>query len=82
MTTDVVRVNISLSRDLAESLDRIAGPRKRSAFIAEAIRQLLERNAKEALDRLLSEGYRANKSESLSLTKEFETSDLEGWDEY
>lgn len=37
-----MRVHISLERDLVQELDRRVGPRRRSSFIAEAVRRALE----------------------------------------
>jgi hypothetical protein len=34
------------------------------------------------MDKLLEEGYQASAKEGLTLTKEFESADLEGWDDY
>ena len=79
---DTVRLNITLPKDLAQALDRTAGPRRRSSFITEAIRHLIQKREKEELEALLEEGYRATAQESMDLSKEFEISDLEGWDEY
>ena len=58
----------------------VTGPRKRSRFIAEAVKQRIEE--KEAIDKLLEEGYQVTAKENLTLTKEFESADLEGWDDY
>ena len=82
MRSDTVRLNITLSKDLVMSLDQITGPRKRSRFIEEAVEMRLKQKQKEKLDKLLEEGYRATKKESLALSREFEHVDLEGWDEY
>jgi len=82
MNTDTVRLNITLPKELAQALDNLAGPRKRSRFISEAIRQQIQQMQKEKLEKLLEEGYRATGKESLALAKEFEAIDLEGWDEY
>jgi len=82
MRSDTVRLNITLSKDLVMSLDQITGPRKRSRFIEEAVEMRLKQKQKEKLDKLLEEGYRATKKESLALSREFEPVDLEGWDEY
>ena len=82
MSTDVVRLNITLPKEVAESLKDISGPRKRSHFIAEAIVERIERRQKEKLEKELEEGYRASRQEALAISKEFETLDLEGWDEY
>lgn len=38
-----VRTNLLLPRDLVEELDRVAGPRNRSRFVADAIRSKLRR---------------------------------------
>ena len=82
MSTDVVRLNITLPKEVAESLKNISEPRKRSHFIAEAIAERIEQKKKEKLEKELEEGYRASRQESLAISKEFETFDLEGWDEY
>ena len=82
MGSDTVRLNITLSLDLAKELDKVTGARKRSRFISEAIQLMLKKKQKEELDGALEEGYRASARESLSLTKEFEAADLEDWDEY
>ncbi len=82
MNTDTVRLNITLPKELAQALDNLAGPRKRSRFISEAIRQQIQQMQKENLEKLLEEGYRATRKENFALAKEFEAIDLEGWDEY
>ena len=82
MPADVVRLNITLPREVAESLNLLAEPRKRSLFIAEAIVERIERTRKAKLAKDLEEGYRASRKESLALSREFEMADLEGWDEY
>lgn len=82
METETVRLNITLPKGLVQAMNRVAEPRKRSRFIAEAVRQKIEQNDKEALEKLLVEGYQAAAKESLALTKEFESADLEGWDDY
>jgi metal-responsive CopG/Arc/MetJ family transcriptional regulator len=82
MEADNVRLNITLPRDVARRLDMFAEPRKRSRFISEAIRRRIKQIEEQELERLLEEGYRAGRKESLSLAKEFEAIDLEGWHEY
>ena len=39
-----VRTNLLLPSDLVEQLDRVAGPRGRSKYVAEAVRTRLERD--------------------------------------
>ena len=82
MNTETIRLNITIPKDLVMALNKLTGPRKRSRFIAEAIRKQIEQRQKEKMDKILEEGYRAIGRESLNITKEFEIADLEGWDEY
>jgi metal-responsive CopG/Arc/MetJ family transcriptional regulator len=78
----LVRMNITIPEELVEQLDRLTEPRKKSEFIAEALRQRIEKIHHEELQNTLEEGYKARKRESHSIAKEFEAIDLEGWDEY
>jgi metal-responsive CopG/Arc/MetJ family transcriptional regulator len=82
MNTDLVRLNITLPKKLVQSLDKLAGPRKRSRFIAEALENQIKQYEEAKLEKLLAEGYRATEKEDVPLAKEFEAVDLEGWDEY
>ena len=82
METQKVRVNISFPRDLLIAIDRMAGKRKRSRFIAEAVRERIESVKNQRLVKLMAEGYRKNRQEASDLTAEFEAADLESWDEY
>lgn len=79
---NAVRMNITLPAELAKKLDELAGRKKKSQFIAEALRQKVEQLQNEQLQLLLEEGYKSTKQESSSIAKEFEAIDLEGWDEY
>ena len=78
----VVRMNIVIPEELAHQLDKLVGPKKKSRFIAETLKQRIEKIQHEELQKTLEEGYKARKEESQAVTKEFETADLEGWDEY
>ncbi len=78
----VVRLNVTIPEELARQLDELVGPRKKSQFIAETLRQRIEKIREEELNKILEEGYKAGKQESLSIAKEFEAVDMEGWDEY
>ena len=82
MNTETIRLNVTLPKDLAKALDAQAGPRKKSQYIAKAIRRQLEQDRKEALNSALEEGYRNTAQEGLAIAKEFETADLERWDDY
>jgi metal-responsive CopG/Arc/MetJ family transcriptional regulator len=78
----MVRLNITLPEELVLQIDRLAGPRKKSRFIAESLRLGIKRIQDKELQKTLEEGYRAGKQESQSVAKEFEHIDIEGWDEY
>ena len=82
MNTEIVRMNITLPKDLAASLDEMAGQRKRSQFIAQELRMMIEQVKKKEMDLQLTEGYCARKDENLKIAEAFEPFDLEGWDEY
>jgi metal-responsive CopG/Arc/MetJ family transcriptional regulator len=77
-----VRLNITIPEELARQLDKLVGPRNKSHFIAEALKQRIGEIQEEELNKILEEGYKARKQESLSIAKEFEAVDVEGWDEY
>ena len=82
MNAETIRLNITLPRQLVEALDVVAGPRKRSHFISEAINLKIQQFEKEMLEALLAEGYRASRQEGIDIATEFEPADNEGWDEY
>ena len=79
---NMVRMNITIPEDLARRLNDLVGIRGKSRFIAEIIKDRIKKMEQEEIERRLEEGYRAGKDESLSIAEEFETVDLEGWDEY
>ena len=79
---DMVRLNITIPENLAHQLNELVGPRKKSGFITETLKQRIEEIQNEQMQRLMEEGYKTRKAESLAITKEFEPCDLEGWDEY
>ena len=78
----VVRMNITIPEDLAHKLNRLIGSRKKSQFIAEALKERIEKIQYKETQKALEEGYKVRKQESHSIAKEFESIDLEGWDEY
>ena len=65
----MIRLNITLQEELYKELKPI--PNK-SRFIAETLRDRLERQKKEKLDKLLIEGYKATKEEDKKLNEEWE----------
>jgi len=78
---DTIRLNVTLPRELAIKLDSLAGPKGKSFFIAESLKQTMTSLEKQKLKNLLSEGYQNTKVENLALAKEFEPVDLAGWDD-
>ena len=82
MNTGIVRMNITLPKDLAASLDEMAGPRKRSQFIVQALQMMIDQLKNKQLDLQLTEGYCSRKEENLKVAEAFEPFDVEGWDDY
>ena len=82
MHTETVRINVTLPRDLLESLNLIAGQRARSRLISDSLRKYIQEMQKVELETQLEAGYRASAKETLAMAREFEPVDLEGWDEY
>ena len=78
----MVRMSITIPTELAHKLDEIVGGRKKSQFIADSLKERIQRIEQKELQDRLAEGYKARKIESLDMAKEFEPVDLEGWDEY
>lgn len=78
----VVRLNITLPEDLARKLDETVKPKEKSRFIAETLRQRIEKIQHEKLQKALEEGYKVRKEESQFIAKDFEAVEAEGWDEY
>jgi metal-responsive CopG/Arc/MetJ family transcriptional regulator len=82
MQTETERINVTLPRDVLESLNQIAGPRSRSRLIAESLREYIRQMKAAELEKRLEEGYCAAAAGNIAITEEFEAVDLEGWDEY
>jgi len=76
------RLNIVLPDVLIREIDQVAGKRKRSQFIADALKRRIVDLEKDRIRKAMAEGYRATRHEDEELTREFEVSDLEGWDDY
>ena len=70
------RLNITLPDEVVRGIKDL--PNK-SRFIAEALKEKLERIERERLDRLLVEGYKATKEEDKRIDKEWEKITLEDW---
>ena len=70
------RLNIALPEKIAQEIQNI--PNK-SNFIAEAIKEKIEKINRKKLDQLLIEGYKATKREDKEINQEWEKITLEGW---
>jgi metal-responsive CopG/Arc/MetJ family transcriptional regulator len=70
------RLNITLPEKIAQEIHNI--PNK-SNFIAEAIKEKIEKINRKKLDQLLIEGYKATKKEDKEINQEWEKITLEGW---
>ena len=79
---NMIRLNITLPQDVAQQLEELAGPKKKSNFITETLRERIEEIRYEQLQGLLEEGYKASKQEVIELAKDFEPVDLKVWNEY
>ncbi len=74
---NTVRVNITLPTDIAEMLKNV---KNKSGFIAEAIRERIERDEKANLMRELSEGYKVRQKEDKEISLEWDTTSGDGID--
>ena len=74
-----LRVNFTIPEDLASMLKAHVGERKRSAFVAAAIRDRLLELEQERLRKTLIEGYAARRSEDKGISEEWETATLKDW---
>jgi metal-responsive CopG/Arc/MetJ family transcriptional regulator len=72
MNRNTIRLNITLPQALVASLDEVAGHRRRSQFIAKAVREKIEQIKKQEMEALLKEGYQTHRAESITIVKDFE----------
>ncbi len=74
---NTVRMNITLSSEIAEMLRDVEN---KSGFIAEAIKEHVERKKRERLIKELVEGYKAGKHEDGQLIEEWDITSGDGID--
>ena len=72
----MARLNITLPDEIAE---KIANKQNKSRFIAEALREKIERDKKKKIEDLLIEGYKTTIKEDSAILTEWEGTDLEEW---
>jgi metal-responsive CopG/Arc/MetJ family transcriptional regulator len=74
---NTVRINITLPLEIAEILKNV---KNKSSFIAEAVRERIEREEKANLIKELSEGYKVRKKEDTEISLEWDTTSGDGID--
>ncbi len=74
---NTVRVNITLPMEIAQMLRNV---KNKSAFIAEAIRERVEREEKSNLIKELTEGYQIRRKEDNELSLDWDTTSGDGTD--
>ena len=72
------RLNLKVPLDVVKEIEKLSGPRQRSKFIVEAIRDRIAAIKREQLALLMKEGYLARSDEAAELAGEFEPLDMEG----
>jgi len=70
------RLNITLPERVSEAIEVY---QNKSKFIADAIIEKIERDKKEELDILLTEGYKNEHNPDKKINKEWEAATMEGW---
>lgn len=73
----MIRLNITLPDDLVEQLRQ---KKNKSRFIAEALKEKINREKRKETERLMKEGYSASSREDQKLTAEWEKASLEEWE--
>ena len=74
---NTVRVNITLPMEIAQMLRNV---KNKSAFIAEAIRERIEKEEKANLIKELTEGYQTRRKEDNELSLDWDTTSGDGID--
>jgi len=70
------RLNITIPEEIAKKLNKISN---KSKFIAEAVKEKLEKLEMQQLEKILVEGYEAVKEEDKKVNDDWEKITLEGW---
>ncbi|NJD54285.1 MAG: hypothetical protein FIB07_15650 [Candidatus Methanoperedens sp.] len=74
---NTVRMNITLPVEIADILKNV---KNKSGFIAEAVRERIEREEKANLIKELSEGYKVRKKEDTEISLEWDATSGDGID--
>lgn len=70
------RLNITIPEELSQELETVSN---KSRFVADALKEKLERERSKKLDDLLVEAYKSTKEDDKKLNEEWEKITLEGW---
>ena len=73
----MIRLNITLPEEIIQLLKE---KKNKSRYIAEALKEKIEREEREKVERLMKEGYSASSKEDKELTGEWDKTDIEEWD--
>jgi metal-responsive CopG/Arc/MetJ family transcriptional regulator len=73
----MVRLNITLPDDLVKQLKQ---EKNKSRFIAEALREKINREKRKETERLMKEGYSESSREDQKLNSDWEKTSLEEWE--
>ncbi|MBN1901745.1 hypothetical protein JW926_10520 [Candidatus Sumerlaeota bacterium] len=73
----MARLNITLPDEIAQILST---KQNKSRFIAEALKEKMEREKRDHINRLLFEGYKATAKENADIDDDWANTELEGWE--
>jgi hypothetical protein len=74
------KLNFTVPDDIARELKNLVKKSKRSAFVAEALKERLDELKRRQLEKELIEGYQARRDEDAEINREWEKITLEKWD--
>ncbi len=75
----MVKLNFTIPEEVAYKLRQLVSQRKRSAFVAVAVQEKLQKIEEERIEQDLIEGYIERREEDMELNEEWEAITLEGW---
>lgn len=76
-----IRINITLPKRLVKRIRKEVTQGKTSSFIADAVKNKLDKIKKEKLNKLLEEGYKNRSKEDLEITKCYDITLEDGLDD-
>lgn len=73
----MIRLNITLPEEIVKLLE---AQKNKSRYIAEALREKIEREKREKIECLLKEGYSTTSNEDKKLADDWDKTDIEEWE--